>query len=918
MYDLYFFLYDLYFFLYDLYFFLYFIFFLVFYIFSCIFSCILYFFLYFFLYFIFFLVFYIFSCILYNNMLPSPIFSTALDPTGHQDAATKNYVDTKTQHMITTDTTINLFGPDRLELGSSDYVHISSDDKLMVEINGDIEMITPSMSIVADDLYIASDMAVVGTLIVNDIDILNEIENLKAGDGVVIVYSKNPVMTSNNQEGFITTASSFYNPSFQAYQIYNNLPEEGVFGSTPSEFSYYWGWASGIGTFENNLATNPRTKFGITANQEWHQLEMPQSRTFSSFKIKGRGDFSPTSSIRDYKVLISEDGITWTTVLTVTDYIQTIQLEEAEYSITGTGKYLGISITKNNGSDSSLIGEVFLTFSDDIKHFWKEGYFEELFVGPLAINVLATINSQQTAINSQQTAINSQQTAINSQQTEIDALKAAILILQPPVVKDLYIFAGQSNMDGRAAVVPDSVDRTDTLFYKESATSTSSVIDSSFIGLVNGNTSNQQSGVLCPVISFHDRVKELNTTNTIAVMKFARGGTDLHTHWNTTASGNFMFTKFLESLDDAQSKLTNANVSYVIKGMVWLQGESDTNNTTDAGAYQQNLNDFIASVRTHLSLPALPVVIVGIKNAGQLTNAQTVRNAQESVANADGNIRYVYDSTWGQQDSLHYNTAGQTAIGRAVADEMLNAIAGVYFTPTDLSTDLLGWYDMDTISTSNGKVDSWYDKTSNNRNLTQPGALRPTYQDSNSILTDAGTYLQNNNPYMYAQGGIDVFMICSQNASGPAFMFCEGGSTNTQYSFCSSGVLGMRIVSDSNNIKLTQNTSTGSSVAVDTGNYMIYNWTDTGSNITGRVNAETGGVGVGYIRDTSTMDNITLGGVFRTSLAGQSVIQVKEIIVIQKDLSIANRQKIEGYLAHKHALTYSIPDDHPYKLSPPL
>jgi hypothetical protein len=42
-----------------------------------------------------------------------------------------------------------------------------------------------------------------------------------------------------------------------------------------------------------------------------------------------------------------------------------------------------------------------------------------------------------------------------------------------------------------------------------------------------------------------------------------------------------------------------------------------------------------------------------------------------------------------------------------------------------------------------------------------------------------------------------------------------------------------------------------------------------------------------------------------------------EVLVIASSVSTANRQTIEGYLAHKWGLSSSLPSDHPYKSAPP-
>lgn len=45
--------------------------------------------------------------------------------------------------------------------------------------------------------------------------------------------------------------------------------------------------------------------------------------------------------------------------------------------------------------------------------------------------------------------------------------------------------------------------------------------------------------------------------------------------------------------------------------------------------------------------------------------------------------------------------------------------------------------------------------------------------------------------------------------------------------------------------------------------------------------------------------------------------KIGEIVVVASDISTADREKLEGYLAHKWGLTANLPSGHPYKSSPP-
>ena len=105
-------------------------------------------------------------------------------------------------------------------------------------------------------------------------------------------------------------------------------------------------------------------------------------------------------------------------------------------------------------------------------------------------------------------------------------------------------------------------------------------------------------------------------------------------------------------------------------------------------------------------------------------------------------------------------------------------------------------------------------------------------------------------------------------------------------------------------------------VAFD-GTFKILHWKDTGTEISGRINGGVAGV-VSYTRSgTFTVNRFCIGGVLRSTFAAGFTGNIKEIIISSPN-SDSDRQKIEGYLAHKWGLTGYLPNDHPYKLGHPL
>jgi hypothetical protein len=487
---------------------------------------------------------------------------------------------------------------------------------------------------------------------------------------------------------------------------------------------------------------------------------------------------------------------------------------------------------------------------------------------------------------------------------------------------DLYIFAGQSNMDGQASTTGVStVDRTDTLFYLETASSSSSVIDETWGGLTLGTTSNQAVNLFGPEIGFRDRAKQLPThyPQPIAILKFTRGATDLARDWNTTHSNNYMFDKFKEALDDGRNKLTSTGHSYNIKGLVWLQGEGDTLNSTDANNYQTNLTNFISAIRTHLVEPNLPVAICSIDRASEATNSLTVRTAQQSVANSDINTYYVPTENYSRKaDGVHLDTQGMLDTGEAV----VNALAGISGVFNIANYSPLAWFDAlngTDMTVNAGKVSQWNDKANGNH-ITQSNTNdQPTYSN-NEVQLNGSQYLFNTSPIMYANGSMEVFIVASGSAQSDTRLIGEGSSTNNNPFY---GIQTGRN-SDTDKQAIFIRNDTGVAVVSSTvdagtgfdGTFKILYWTDTGSAILTRVNGGTAGV-VSYTRSgTFTVNRFCIGGVLRASFSAGFTGSIKEIIITSVNTD-TDREKIEGYLAHKWGLTSDLPTSHPYKTTAP-
>jgi len=270
-----------------------------------------------------------------------------------------------------------------------------------------------------------------------------------------------------------------------------------------------------------------------------------------------------------------------------------------------------------------------------------------------------------------------------------------------PVTKvRVFLVGGQSNADGRAAVsgLPTSPvnlqqPQSDVDFYYK--------VEGGSATLTTLRPGLSETSGFGPAITMGRKLADLyagEVGTRIALIKYANGGTNLHTQWkaggdNTTTGDGPEYATFQQTVTSGLAALAAAHPSATIElnGMVWMQGESDTN-ATRAPAYQANLTNFIADIRATYGA-ALPFTI------GRLSDAQTglnatyrsqIQAAQDAVALADPQTGIVNTDAFAMKgDHVHFNAAGQQSLGTGFAQETAYFIwMGEHFTPEEISAGL--------------------------------------------------------------------------------------------------------------------------------------------------------------------------------------------------------------------------------------
>lgn len=253
-------------------------------------------------------------------------------------------------------------------------------------------------------------------------------------------------------------------------------------------------------------------------------------------------------------------------------------------------------------------------------------------------------------------------------------------------IVNVFLVGGQSNALGRAntAQLPTSPldlksPQNDVAFYEGSLT-----------------TLQPRATQFGPEITFGRALADHYSPlgESVALLKYAVGGTNLHTQWkadgtSSPTSDGSHYKAFQNTVNAGLLALATSNPgdTFVLSGMIWMQGESDAVATHSAN-YETNLTNFINDIRATFE-EELPFVI-GQLSSGQTnlnaTYLNTVRTAQANVAAADSLTALLDTSSYSlANDNLHFDAAGQIAMGYGFADSMLTLMAKPIPEPSALS-----------------------------------------------------------------------------------------------------------------------------------------------------------------------------------------------------------------------------------------
>jgi len=229
---------------------------------------------------------------------------------------------------------------------------------------------------------------------------------------------------------------------------------------------------------------------------------------------------------------------------------------------------------------------------------------------------------------------------------------------------EVYILAGQSNMDARAHrrdLPPDLQEpRADILFY----------YDVTWTALAPGSSSRPSPpDGFGPEISFGRSMADRSVEKRrVGLIKHSKGGTSLAADWQPDTGAQYRL--FVAKIKGALASLARDKRTFELRGLVWMQGERDATTAVDAVNYEKNLRSFLSHIRSTLSAPDLPIVIGRIYAPSKPFRTE-VRSAQERVSATTSNVVLVDTDDLGLLDVIHFDAPAQIELGRRFAKALL-------------------------------------------------------------------------------------------------------------------------------------------------------------------------------------------------------------------------------------------------------
>ena len=244
---------------------------------------------------------------------------------------------------------------------------------------------------------------------------------------------------------------------------------------------------------------------------------------------------------------------------------------------------------------------------------------------------------------------------------------------------DVYLLAGQSNMDGRGksseldAALQQPMEGALIWYRNPPVDSAGWKPLAPGFSIPPGFKNGLPGPTFGPEIGFAAALLAKQPKQLIGFIKGSKGGTTIE-QWNPGTAGEAKsqgecYRAFMETIAMAKAALAKDGHTLTIRALLWHQGESNAKDTAEV--YQTKLATFITRIRADVGLPALPVLVGEVIDDGKRDG---VRAAQRAIPGVVPGVSFVtVDGLTSSDKGTHFDTKSQLALGRRFADALAPA-----------------------------------------------------------------------------------------------------------------------------------------------------------------------------------------------------------------------------------------------------
>ena len=194
-----------------------------------------------------------------------------------------------------------------------------------------------------------------------------------------------------------------------------------------------------------------------------------------------------------------------------------------------------------------------------------------------------------------------------------------------------------------------------------------------------------EPGFFGPELGLAEKLNELYPEKDFYIIKYAWGGTDLHTLWRAPSSGGEagqLYSALVEYVRNSLEYLTSKGYRVRLEAMCWMQGESDSIELENAINYENNLKNFIGDLRTEFAdyAPSDGIAFVDAYIAeSYFWKYYKELNASKKAVADSTHMNIVIDTIShglsiteepeGTPDIAHYDSMSEIKLGHLFAEE---------------------------------------------------------------------------------------------------------------------------------------------------------------------------------------------------------------------------------------------------------